>query len=199
MLRLRSIALGVISLFLLGVAGYAYLNPAFAATCKSAYVDGLTWVSQQADAAQGSFKKSRCYAAYKDGLNKSASRSQKKSQTQAAPAEGKNPLAAYAYSRTEQQLRAQSSSLSAGERIANGHAFGKHAGEFGFSEKAQMAGHINQVIGRAGGSNVRHLARGRTAYWDQGSGTVVIVDPNTADGGTSFKPGRGRKYFEGLK
>jgi hypothetical protein len=83
-----------------------------------------------------------------------------------------------------------------GTRIAAGHAFAKHGGEFGFSTRAEMAAHIDHVIAR---SSVRRLSGGRVAYWDDSSGTVVICDPHSADGGTAFKPGRGRRYFEGLR
>ncbi len=83
-----------------------------------------------------------------------------------------------------------------GSRIADGHAFTKHGGEFGFSTRAQMAAHIDRVIA---GSPSRRLSGGRVAYWDDSSGTVVICDPSTADGGTAFKPGRGRRYYEGLR
>lgn len=94
---------------------------------------------------------------------------------------------------------APASQTSKGQQIANGHAFGKHAREMGISGRGQMADEIDRIIRNAGSLNVRHLERGRTAYWDGASGTVVIVDPNTADGGTAFKPNRGRRYFESLR
>lgn len=210
MLKPRSLVLAALALLLVGVAGYAYLNPAFAATCKSAYSTGASWVQRQAAAAETAFKSSKANDSYQAGLRKSAEWRQKLNQKAADPSPKKSPPASVAAvpaaSRQQAQAQAppaprqaQAASLSAGQRIANGHAFGKHAGEFGFSSKSQLADHINRVISRAGGSNVRSLKGGRKAYWDEGSGTVVIVDPNTADGGTSFKPGRGRKYFEGLK
>lgn len=88
--------------------------------------------------------------------------------------------------------------ISAGQRIANGHAFPKHKAEFGFTAPLQMAGYIDQVIASSSQANTRKLSRGRVAYWDPKQGGVVIVDPNTRDGGTCFKPRRGRKYFLGL-
>ena len=84
-----------------------------------------------------------------------------------------------------------------GSRIAAGHAFAKHGAEFGFTARAELAAHIDRII--ASPSASRHLSRGREAYWDDATGTVVICDPSTADGGTAFKPDRGRKYYEGLR
>jgi filamentous hemagglutinin len=89
------------------------------------------------------------------------------------------------------------SSQSWGTRIAAGHAFAKHGREMGFSTRDEMAAFIDRVI--ASPSASRSLSRGRQAYWDDGSGTVVICDPATADGGTAFKPDRGRRYFEDLR
>ena len=108
---------------------------------------------------------------------------------------------------TEEEVRPQPttaqtapvSQTSKGQQIANGHAFGKHAREMEISGRGQMADEIDRIIRNAGSYNVRHLERGRTAYWDGASDTVVIVDPNTADGGTAFKPNRGRRYFESLR
>ena len=84
-----------------------------------------------------------------------------------------------------------------GTRIAAGHAFAKHGREFGFSRRSELAAHIDRVI--ASPSASRQLSHGRQAYWDDGTGTVVICDPSTPDGGTAFKPDRGRRYYEGLR
>jgi hypothetical protein len=52
-----------------------------------------------------------------------------------------------------------------------------------------------------GTSAVRHLERGRTGYWDEGSQTIVIHDPSTEVkvGGTVMKSGKGRKRFDRLE
>ena len=92
---------------------------------------------------------------------------------------------------------AAASPSSWGSRIAAGHAFAKHGAEFGFSSPDQMAAHIDRVI--ASPSASRQLSRGREAYWDDATGSVVIVDPNSHDGGTAFKPDSGRRYFERLR
>jgi hypothetical protein len=62
-----------------------------------------------------------------------------------------------------------------------------------------LARHIDDVVRRAEGANVRELKRGRSAYWDEGTGTVVIRDPNHSDMGTAFRPPQGREVFSGLK
>ena len=48
-------------------------------------------------------------------------------------------------------------------------------------------------------SEVKKLDRGRTAYWDNNTKTVVIVDPKSKDLGTAFVPKNGKAYFDGLK
>ena len=44
-------------------------------------------------------------------------------------------------------------------------------------------------------SAVRHLSRGRTAYWHNSLKSVVIRDPTAADSGTVFIPRDGYHYF----
>jgi hypothetical protein len=92
-----------------------------------------------------------------------------------------------------------------GQIIASGHAFAKHVikkqefKSFGITTPDQFAKHIDHVVRNAKGANVRHLSNGRSAYWDDASGTVVIRDPKSADGGTAMRPTAGKKYFHGLK
>ena len=46
------------------------------------------------------------------------------------------------------------------------------------------------------------LSAGRKAYWDDKTGTVVIVvitNPKDPDGGTAFRPVRGKDYFKDLQ
>ena len=43
------------------------------------------------------------------------------------------------------------------------------------------------------------LSKGRKAYWDEDSGTVIIFDPANPDLGTAFRPTDGRLYFDNLK
>lgn len=63
----------------------------------------------------------------------------------------------------------------------------------GFS-KPQFEQHIRKIINNP--TKIKQLSRGRNAYWDQKSGTVVIKDPLGKDGGTAFKPIQGKLYFE---
>lgn len=91
----------------------------------------------------------------------------------------------------------------AGDEIAGGHAFEKHViqrGEFtglGIRTREQFARHIENVVNNPSAS--RQLSGGRTAFWDDATGTVVIRNPRAADGGTAFRPTAGREYFEGLR
>jgi RHS repeat-associated protein len=88
-----------------------------------------------------------------------------------------------------------------GKVISEGHAFEKHvikAGEFkdlGVKTRADFATHIDDVVARAKGTNVRELTGGRTAYWNDATGTVVIRNPSAPDTGTAFRPTLGKKYF----
>jgi filamentous hemagglutinin len=40
------------------------------------------------------------------------------------------------------------------------------------------------------------LKGGRTAYWDEETGTIVVRDPKHPDGGTAFRPDEGKYYYE---
>ena len=87
------------------------------------------------------------------------------------------------------------------EEIAGGHAFDKHVtqnGEFqGIRTRPQFSRLIETTIKNA--TEAKGLSNGRTAYWDGSTGTVVIYNPNAADGGTAFKPTQGKTYFNNLK
>jgi hypothetical protein len=88
-----------------------------------------------------------------------------------------------------------------GKAISEGHAFEKHVvtkGEFkdlGIKTPENFAKHIDNVITNARGTNVRELSGGRTAYWDDVTGTVVIRNPSAPDMGTAFRPTLGKTYF----
>lgn len=89
------------------------------------------------------------------------------------------------------------------EEIANGHAFDKHVieqsefKELGISTKEQFAAHIEKVVKNPTSS--KSFSGGRIAYWDETSGTVVICNPKSADGGTAFRPTNGRAYYDNLR
>lgn len=42
----------------------------------------------------------------------------------------------------------------------------------------------------------KNLSNGRSAYWNDTFGDVLIRNPKAADGGTYFKPDAGRLYLE---
>jgi filamentous hemagglutinin len=96
----------------------------------------------------------------------------------------------------------------AAQQIAGGHAFTKHVlgsdnpngQEFkglDIRTRNQFADLIERIINNPTAS--KNLSRGRTAYWDSETGTVVIRNPRDKDGGTAFRPSRGRDYFNDLE
>ena len=54
----RTLAGAALALALLGVGGYAYLNPAFAATCTTTFKGGVACVQRWTDSAKTSLQKS---------------------------------------------------------------------------------------------------------------------------------------------
>ena len=86
------------------------------------------------------------------------------------------------------------------EEIANGHGFLKHRDDFpNVQTREDYAKEIDNIIKGASGANVKtDLPNGRSAYWDDATGVVVVVDPNNPDNGTAFKPKIGKKYFDDL-
>lgn len=71
--------------------------------------------------------------------------------------------------------------------------------EFGGSitTQQQFAGQIESIL--ANPSAKKPLSNGRSAYWDDTTGIVVIRNPNAADGGTAFEPMNGEAYFNNLR
>jgi hypothetical protein len=84
------------------------------------------------------------------------------------------------------------------QRIAKGHAWSKHRGEFPeFSTQKAFADHIDDVMTNSSASKT--LSKGRKAYWHDKSKTAVITDPASPDFGTAFRPKAGKAYFDNLK
>ncbi|HTR85354.1 MAG TPA: hypothetical protein VMI56_12810 [Reyranella sp.] len=85
-------------------------------------------------------------------------------------------------------------------KIAEGHAFSKHVikkNEYPeISSREEFVRHVENAMTNA--TETRELDRGRKAYWHAPSGTVVIEDPANPDGGTAFRPDRGKAYFDEL-
>jgi RHS repeat-associated protein len=97
--------------------------------------------------------------------------------------------------------------ISAGDirSIGTGHAFPEHKHQFpGVGNSDDLVREVGRII-NSPDSEVRNLERGRTGFWDNDTGTVVIHDPgNIRDKGTIFKPNpkdyaKGKKYFNNLK
>jgi hypothetical protein len=85
------------------------------------------------------------------------------------------------------------------EKIAKGHAWGKHVvkkGEFDgiVSDEKEFKELVERIISKP--SESKSLENGRTAYWDDATGSVVIANPNDKDGGTCFRPGSGKEYYD---
>lgn len=90
----------------------------------------------------------------------------------------------------------------AAEEIAKGHAFDKHVieqNEFrgSITTQQQFADQIENILKHP--SATKQLLNGRSAYWDDASGVVVIRNPGAPDGGTAFKPTNGKAYFNNLR
>jgi hypothetical protein len=83
--------------------------------------------------------------------------------------------------------------------IANGHAFRDHRVEFeriGIRTPEELAEHISNIMNNP--SDFKRLQDGRSAYWDDATGTVVIYNPrlDQVENGTAFIPDEGRYYFD---
>ncbi len=84
--------------------------------------------------------------------------------------------------------------------VVTGHAFTKHIDEFaslGITTQTQLREHAVKVMSNP--THSRSLERGRKAYYDQSTNTLVIHDPNSADLGTIMRPDQKIDYFKVLK
>jgi len=83
----------------------------------------------------------------------------------------------------------------AGKTIGTGHAWGKHGDKYAgiLSTQDEFVDLIEDIIRNPDAT--RSLERGRKAYWDSATGTVVIFDPGHPDFGTAFPPDRGYIFF----
>ena len=91
------------------------------------------------------------------------------------------------------------SSKAIADSISQGHAFEKHVlqeGQYGGITQDEFATHIQEVMDNPTMS--KSLSNGRSAYYDEASGTVVITNPNAADWGTAFVPRNPLKYYNDL-
>jgi filamentous hemagglutinin len=86
-------------------------------------------------------------------------------------------------------------------KIADGHSYDKHVikqKEYpGVTSKPQFQKVVQETIDNP--SAEKPLKNGRYGWWNDSSGTVVIYDPNSPDGGTAFRPTAGKSYYDNLK
>jgi hypothetical protein len=81
------------------------------------------------------------------------------------------------------------------QKIADGHAWEDHRREFPeIKNQDEFAARVDEVMSNP--TATKRAPDGRTAYWDQESGTIVIKDPRNPDGGTAYRPTEGRDYFD---
>jgi filamentous hemagglutinin len=88
------------------------------------------------------------------------------------------------------------------DRISRGHAFRAHVIEGEDFPEIRTRGEFAEMIRTilTDPTSARRLLRdGREAIWSDVHRTVVIVDGLHEDGGTAFRPTRGRAYFQGLR
>jgi hypothetical protein len=96
----------------------------------------------------------------------------------------------------------------AAKKIGKGHSFQKHVvdgGEFDSLLKEtkrsdrqdEFIALIAKVI--ANPTHSKKLERRREAFYDQRNNIIVIVDPNSRDNGTCFRPSGKKRYFDNLK
>jgi hypothetical protein len=84
-------------------------------------------------------------------------------------------------------------------QIGGGHSWDKHRAKFPGWDIKKFESKIDETIEKATGANVKQLARGRVAYWNQEEQMIVIHDPTRRDGGTALRPDNGKAYFDSLK
>jgi hypothetical protein len=107
------------------------------------------------------------------------------------------PPAAEAVARLDAEVKTITARVA--DKLAHGHAWGRHASEFPeVSTESQLAHVIQSTISNPL-SVVRPLSRGRTAFYEESTNTLVIGDPDARDFGTTFRPAGGRVYVNQLE
>lgn len=96
--------------------------------------------------------------------------------------------------RSDEQDEKEPTAAEVAQSIANGHAGGKHAGDFPGMTVDDLASHTESVLDNA--AMTKPLSKGRIAFSDGIS--VVLYDPNTDDKGTIFTPDDFDEYWKGL-
>ena len=81
-------------------------------------------------------------------------------------------------------------------RIAFGHAWDEH--RFEFPEVVDRDAFVDVIDRIITTGQRKALSRHRTAFWSEIEQAVVITNSDDPDGGTVFRPDRGRAYFDEL-
>jgi RHS repeat-associated protein len=79
--------------------------------------------------------------------------------------------------------------------IAYGHAWPDHRADWTsiqLNGEQEVAEHIENIMLFPSDEK---SSGNRKAYWDEKTGTIVIENPADPDGGTAFRPKRGKEYF----
>jgi hypothetical protein len=90
-----------------------------------------------------------------------------------------------------------------GQEIAGGHALGTlildkdQYNSIYIRARAQCSRHIADIVNNT--APYWQLIRGRSAYWQESTGTVLIGSPQSGDGGTAISPTNGRTNFGGSR
>lgn len=84
------------------------------------------------------------------------------------------------------------------DRISAGHAYYKHAVEQDEFPEIKSRQEFRDLIAKVlkNPTEWKQLERGRSAYWDKETGTVVVRDPGHPDGGTAFRPKKGKSFYD---
>ena len=84
------------------------------------------------------------------------------------------------------------------EQIAAGHAYDKHVVEKRDFPWIRSRQDFRDSIARVmrNPTERKPLRGGRSAYWHEESGTIVVRNPRDPDGGTAFRPPDGKYYYD---
>lgn len=83
------------------------------------------------------------------------------------------------------------------EQIADGHAYDEHVVKQDEFPRVKSRQDFRRLIERIlrNPAEWKPLKEGRSAYWDEETGTIVVRDPKHPDGGTAFRPKTGKRYY----
>ena len=187
------------ALALAGIGYYAHVNPSFVDTVKALFGKDDPGIGQLVNSSKNSVKQSKLYSAVTKDAREEAIALNGKPQPGAPPPAQAQPKTPPAPPRpnplvpTPRPMPVDAEFRSMGQKIAHGHAFARYGFDFGFKSEAEMADHIDRVLGHPDAVKFRGS---RSFYWDEATRSVVILDDYLLDGGTAFKPFDGRAFFD---